>query len=177
LIADVQPYLQEAPPKAVYKALIGLLPKSRTFLKYMKAASSEKYEDWLVKLVMRTYEVSDTEAEEYLKILYSTKTGKEHIKEIAESAEIDGIEYIETTKGGLTVEVKKYRYELVFTHTARRSFCTNAYLKGMPSIDIMQISGHKTETAFMKYIKVTKEQVAERMSIHPFFTDSHLKVV
>ena len=101
----------------------------------------------------------------------------EYIKGIAESAEIDGIEYIEQTKGGLTVEVKKYRYELVFTHTARRSFCTNAYLKGMPSIDIMQISGHKTETAFMKYIKVTKEQVAERMSIHPFFTDSHLKVV
>ena len=84
LIADVQPYLQEAPPKAVYKALIGLLPKSRTFLKYMKAASSEKYEDWLVKLVMQKYEVSDTEAEEYLKILYSTKTGKEHIKEISE---------------------------------------------------------------------------------------------
>ena len=85
LIADIQPYLQEAPPKAVYKALIGLLPKSRTFLKYMKAASSEKYEDWLVKLVMKNYEVSDTEAEEYLKILYSTKTGKEHIKEIAEN--------------------------------------------------------------------------------------------
>jgi hypothetical protein len=84
LIAEIQPYLQEAPPKAVYKALIGLLPKSRTFLKYMKAASSENYEDWLVKLVAKFYEVSQTESEQYLKILYSTKSGKEHIKEIAE---------------------------------------------------------------------------------------------
>lgn len=85
LIAEVQPYLQEAPPKAVYKCLIGLLPKSRTFLKYMKSASSEKYEDWLVKLVAKFYEVSETEAEDYLKILYLNKSGKEHIKEIAEN--------------------------------------------------------------------------------------------
>ena len=85
LIAEVQPYLQEAPPKAVYKCLIGLLPKSRAFLKYMKAASSEKYEDWLVKLVAKFYEVSETEAEDYLKILYGSKSGKEHIKEIAEN--------------------------------------------------------------------------------------------
>lgn len=101
----------------------------------------------------------------------------ELIKEIAESAEIDGVEYIEVTKGGLTTEIKKYRFQLVYTHTARRSFCTNAYLMGMPTIDIMQISGHRTETAFMKYIKVTKEEVATRMSVHPFFTESHLKVV
>jgi hypothetical protein len=84
LIADVQPYLQEAPPKAVYKCLIGLIPKSRSFLKYMKAASSEKYEDWLVKLVAKSYEVSETESEDYLKILYASKSGREHIKEIAE---------------------------------------------------------------------------------------------
>lgn len=85
LISEIQPYLQEAPPKAVYKCLIGLLPKSRVFLKYMKSSSSEKYEDWLVKLIATFYEVSETEAEDYLKILYASKSGKEHIKEIAES--------------------------------------------------------------------------------------------
>ena len=46
-------------------------------------------------------------------------------------------------------------------HTARRSFATNLFLKGFPAINIMQITGHKTETAFMKYIKVTKEQTAD----------------
>lgn len=100
------------------------------------------------------------------------------IKEISESAGIDEVEYIEKTRGGKKLEIKKYKFELVFTHTARRSFCTNAYLSGMSTIDIMQISGHKTESAFMKYIKVTKEQVATRMSTHPFFNGSSaLKVV
>jgi hypothetical protein len=85
LIADIQPYIQEAPPKAMYLALIGLIPKTRAFLKYMKPASSEKYEDWIIELVARQYEVSKSEAEDYLKILYETTSGKMHIKEIAEN--------------------------------------------------------------------------------------------
>jgi hypothetical protein len=85
LIADIQPYIQEAPPKAMYLCLIGLIPKTRAFLKYMKPTSSEKYEGWLIKLVARYYEVSETEAEEYAHILYQTTTGKLHIKEIAEA--------------------------------------------------------------------------------------------
>ena len=85
LITDIQPYIQEAPPKAMYLCLIGLIPKTRAFLKYMKPASSEKYEGWLIKLVARYYEVSETEAEDYAHILYQTTTGKLHIKEIAEA--------------------------------------------------------------------------------------------
>ena len=85
LISDIQSYIQEAPPKAMYLCLIGLIPKTRAFLKYMKPASSEKYEGWLIKLVARYYEVSETEAEDYANILYQTTIGKLHIKEIAEA--------------------------------------------------------------------------------------------
>jgi len=84
LVAQLQPYLQEVPPKAMYLALIDLLPKSRTFLKYMKASSSDKYEDWFVELVAKHYEVSKLEAEDYIKIFYSTRSGRERMKEIAE---------------------------------------------------------------------------------------------
>jgi len=85
LIADIQPYLQEAPPKATYLCLIGLIPKTRAFLKYMKPASSEKYEDWIIELVARYYSVSILQAEEYYLILHQTTLGKQHIKEIAEA--------------------------------------------------------------------------------------------
>ena len=85
LIADIQPYLQEAPPKAMYLCLIGLIPKTRAFLKYMKPASSEKYEDWIIELVARYYSVSILQAEEYYLILHQTTFGKQHIKEIAEA--------------------------------------------------------------------------------------------
>ena len=83
-IAAVQPYLQEVPPKAMYLALIDLLPKGRHFMKYMKAKTADKYEGWLVELVAKHYEVSKLEAEDYLKILYVSRTGKERIKQLSE---------------------------------------------------------------------------------------------
>lgn len=93
------------------------------------------------------------------------------IKDVGKWAEITDMETITETKGGLKITKQMPRYELIKTHTARRSFCTNAYLSGVPTIDIMAISTHKTESSFMKYIKVTKEQQADRMAQHPFFQD------
>ena len=83
-IATVQPYLQEVPPKAMYLALIDLLPKGRHFMKYMKPKGADKYEGWLVELVAKHYEVSKLQSEEYLKIFYSTKSGKEKILQLCE---------------------------------------------------------------------------------------------
>ena len=56
------------------------------------------------------------------------------------------------------------------THTARRSFSTNAYLAGIPMRDIMQITGHHTTESFLKYIKVTKLETAKKLKEHPFFS-------
>lgn len=58
------------------------------------------------------------------------------------------------TKGGQKVRQVFKKNELISTHTARRSFCSNEYLAGTPSLSIMAISGHKTEKAFLRYIKV-----------------------
>jgi len=55
------------------------------------------------------------------------------------------------------------------THTARRSFATNAYLAGIPMHDIMKITGHRKTESFLKYIKVTKLETAEKLKDHPFF--------
>jgi integrase len=102
----------------------------------------------------------------------------ELIKDVCENAGLDNVEYIEQTRGGKKIILKKFKFELIQTHTARRSFCTNAYLSGLSTLDIMSISGHKTESSFMKYIKVTSEQHAIKMSENPFFKGSNnLKVV
>ena len=55
------------------------------------------------------------------------------------------------------------------THTARRSFATNAYLAGIPMRDIMEITGHRKTESFLKYIKVTKLETAEKLKDHLFF--------
>lgn len=67
---------------------------------------------------------------------------------------------ISFTKGGVRVTETLPKWEFVSTHTARRSFCSNQYLAGVPPITIMAISGHKTETAFMKYIKLPSDEHA-----------------
>lgn len=89
LIGELQPYLQEIPSKTLYLTLIDLIPKSRTFLKYIKPIKGEDYENWIIDLVAMKYEVSKLEAEEYVKILYSFKGGHTQLKEIAEAYGVD----------------------------------------------------------------------------------------
>lgn len=47
----------------------------------------------------------------------------------------------------------KYRYEMVSSHTARRSFTTNSIKNGVPSRQIMSITGHQNPTNFKLYDK------------------------
>lgn len=55
----------------------------------------------------------------------------------------------------------KGKYSEIRLHTGRRSFCTNMYRRGIPAATIMNISGHKTETEFFKYIKTTPDEHAQ----------------
>ena len=93
-----------------------------------------------------------------------------YIKEVGKLAEINEVITFEKYNGGIKTIVTKPKYELITTHTARRSGCTNMYLAGIPSIDIMKISGHKTEREFLKYIKVTKHETAAGLANHPYFS-------
>ncbi len=58
------------------------------------------------------------------------------------------------------------KWQLVSTHCARRSFATNLFKQGFPSINIMKITGHKSEKTFMRYIKVTEDEVASMLELH-----------
>ena len=73
---------------------------------------------------------------------------------------------ITSTKGGKSITVRSQKCELISTHTARRSFATNQFRAGLPSLTIMSITGHKTEKAFLKYIKVTPSEHAQIMKDH-----------
>ena len=92
-----------------------------------------------------------------------------HIKEIARMAGIDDDVELTIVKGGKVVRTVYKKWELVCTHTARRSFATNAYKAGIPTIAIMKITGHTRETTFLKYIRVSEEENAEMLAAHDFF--------
>ncbi|MBN8837089.1 MAG: site-specific integrase [Sphingobacteriia bacterium] len=101
--------------------------------------------------------------------LISNVKMNEYIKQVAEKAEINDDVVISFTKGGIKKTETFKKYELVTVHTARRSFATNAYLRDIPTISIMKITGHTTERAFMKYIKISQEENAIKLTNHPFF--------
>lgn len=94
----------------------------------------------------------------------------EHIKSICKRAKITDNHMLRRTEGGKEVEYNLPKYKLVSSHTARRSFCTNAYKAGMPIQDIMAISGHKSERVFLNYVKVEKAENAKRIAKHAFFS-------
>jgi len=100
-----------------------------------------------------------------------------HIKEVCKLAGIVDPERKEQTRGGKGISKKVAKSQLVTNHTARRSFCTNAYLSGLETLDIMAISGHTTEKNFLKYIKATPEQKALKMASNSFFNDGVLSKV
>ena len=75
-------------------------------------------------------------------------------------------EYIKVV-GGLA-EIKKSKQ--ITTHTARRSFASNAYADKVPMLEIMGASGHKKESSLLRYINVSAEEHAKRNSqVHERF--------
>ena len=99
------------------------------------------------------------------------------LKEICEKipALIENTE-IEFTKAGAKVYETHKKYELISTHTARRSFATNAYLAGQQTLNIMAVTGHLTEKSFNRYIRVTPMEKARLFKQHEE-NRNHLKAV
>lgn len=61
--------------------------------------------------------------------------------------------------GELISEVKQ-RWELVTTHTARKTFITNCLRAGIEAYLVMEIVGIKKESTFRRYVQVTNNDVA-----------------
>jgi integrase len=87
-----------------------------------------------------------------------------YIKEIGELAEINETITKDTYKSGKAISFKRKKYQLITTHTARRSFATNMYKRGYSPVMIMSITGHKKESTFLKYIRITNEESVRMIS-------------
>ena len=121
------------------------------------------------KVVIPCHPVVTALLEKYngqLPVSISNQKSNDYLKEICKLAELNSSEGKAITKGGVRVVRSLEKWQLVSTHTARRSFATNMYLLGVPSITIMRITGHKTEKAFMRYIKLDEEQHAKIIALH-----------
>lgn len=88
----------------------------------------------------------------------------EHVKDLCQVAgfnlKVQGSKINKETKRKEEGVFEKW--ELVTSHICRRSFATNLYGK-LDNLTIMGITGHQTETQFLKYIKITNTEKAEKL--------------
>lgn len=73
------------------------------------------------------------------------------------------------TKGGVRIESEKQKWEMVSSHTARRTFASLAELSKVNRPAIMKITGHKSENSFVSYIRISELESAMAIYEHDFF--------
>lgn len=94
----------------------------------------------------------------------SNQKFNDYIKDVAAMVESLKVKVKqERTTAGKRVVTEIEKYKLIGSHSARRSFASNQYLNGVPTLMIMAITGHKTEKAFLHYIRVTPTEQAREM--------------
>ena len=86
-----------------------------------------------------------------------------YIKEAGKKAGIIGKHIVTEDRGSKITNTTYCRYELIGTHTGRRSFISNMLKRGYDSHILMRITGHTTEMAFKKYAKISSEDAANLM--------------
>ena len=85
LVNEIQKY--NLPSEVHYLFLATTIPRGKQYNKYVKAAKETKYEEWLVDLVAKHYNVSQVEATSYLEIYY--KDDKAALRSLCEQYGID----------------------------------------------------------------------------------------
>ncbi|MFL9837202.1 tyrosine-type recombinase/integrase [Flavobacterium sp. ST-75] len=91
---------------------------------------------------------------------YCNQKMNEYLKLVAQKAKLNDIIQKSFKSGNKQISKSYMKWQIVCTHTARRSFATNMYKRGLSTLAIMQITGHTTDKSFMAYIKITKEENA-----------------
>ncbi|MHA1988680.1 MAG: tyrosine-type recombinase/integrase [Promethearchaeota archaeon] len=100
--------------------------------------------------------------EKPLPVISNQKMNK-YLKELCESAGINETVKIIQYKGTERIEKKYKKYEVIGSHTARRTFISLSLQKGMKPDVIMSITGHKTYRMMQKYLKIADEHKREEM--------------
>jgi integrase len=104
----------------------------------------------------------------------SNQKTNNYIKDVAELAGIDEQVIIEKFSGSNRIVINKPKFDLISTHTGRRTFITLSYERGMQAEMIMKITGIKKWETLKKYLKVSEK--AKLVKMNEYWKDS-FKVV
>jgi integrase len=122
-----------------------------------------------VPLHKKVLEILDKRAGEFPRAISDQKYN-DFLKEVCKEAElfekVPGSKLVETgsESGKYRKEFNNYeKWELVSSHIGRRSFASNFYGQ-IPTTYLIYITGHSTETEFLKYIGKSNKDLAMEIS-------------
>lgn len=98
LIAEIQPLAQTLEPALLYKLLIGLIPKGKVYLRYIKGKHEDKVDKQIVNLLIAEYQCSENTAIDYYDILLNIKDGNQYIEYLKEKYGVASEEKKKRTK-------------------------------------------------------------------------------
>lgn len=104
----------------------------------------------------------------------SNQKTNSHLKNVMSSIGINDEVTITSFKGAERIETTYKKYELIGTHTARRTFITLSLEKGMRPEVVMQISGHRDYKSFKKYIKLSN--IVKIKEMNEIWNDNQNKI-
>lgn len=93
----------------------------------------------------------------------SNQKMNDYLKELGKLAGFNEPISLVEFRGSSRIETTYFKYQLLTTHVARKTFVTNAYQRGLPTEVIMKITNHKSHQTMARYLKIDERQVAEAM--------------
>lgn len=88
--------------------------------------------------------------------IISEQKFNEYIKECCKQAKIDKKTPVLKFIGGQKIEEIKFKYELITSHVARKTFTTISLTLGMNESMVKEITNHKRDSNFRKYVSFAK---------------------
>lgn len=95
--------------------------------------------------------------------MISSQKLNDNIKKACELAEINDLITITRFSGSKRIEKTAPLWSLISLHSGRKTFITNSLVLGMNKEVIKNITGHKTDSSFRKYVKVSDDFKSSQM--------------
>lgn len=127
----------------------------------------------IAKAILKKYAKEEFPYNRALPVITNQRMN-EYLKELGELCEINEPVTLVYNKGGKRFEEVYPKYALIGTHTARRTFISNAIQAGIPPQVVMKFTGHSSYASMKPYIEIADKSKAEAMQV---FNDKAKKAI
>jgi Site-specific recombinase XerD len=93
----------------------------------------------------------------------SSQKLNDYIKECCKEVGIDTPVTISRYIGSKRQDITLPKYQLITSHTARKTFATVSLILGMSERHVKSVTGHKRDSSFNRYVKIANEEIKKQM--------------